>query len=83
MTAYDPYLRGPFPVASVACEALTPILVRERGVVDDDLEVALGVLLVAERVPASASRVTQRHRRVFGPGETHSTFVTDESVPVK
>jgi hypothetical protein len=27
-------------------------------VVDDDLEVALGVLLVAEGVPASASRVT-------------------------
>ena len=50
MTAYDPYLRGPSPVASVACEALTPILVRERGVVDDDLEVALGVLLVAEGV---------------------------------
>ena len=41
MTAYDPYLRGPFSVASMACEALTPILVRERGVVDDDLEVAL------------------------------------------
>ena len=67
MTAYDPYLRGPFSVASMACEALTPIL-RERGVVDDDLEVALGVLLVAERVPASVSRVTDAIDAWLDPG---------------
>ena len=59
MAAYDPYLRA----RTIQCrvdggDALTPIL-RERGVVDDDLEVALGVLLVAKRVPASVSRVTQ------------------------
>ena len=52
----------PVPARTIQCrvdgvDALTPIL-RERGVVDDDLEVALVVLLVAERVPASVSRVT-------------------------
>ena len=44
----------PVPARTIQCrvdgvDALTPIL-RERGVVDDDLEVALGVLLVAEGV---------------------------------
>ena len=37
--------------------------------VDDDLEVALGVLLVAEGVPASASRVTTPSTRVWTRGD--------------